>query len=214
MFDATILVVGSLTVVFLFRIIYVAFDIWSARTKSSSTRKRKLPVKTLVVLGSGGHTTEILALTKNLSSENYFPIEFCKASTDTTSKMRLPNPNISVHDIPRSREVGQSYFSSIFTTLYALLHTFVLVLSIRPGLVLCNGPGTAVPICLAAFCLRIVGYCEGKVVFVESFCRVKSLSLTGKLLYPIADAFLVHWPELKERHTHTVLLATLLERPR
>ena len=39
---------------------------------------------------------------------------------------------------------------------------------------------------------------KGNIVFIESFCRVKSLSLTGRILYAlgIVDLFLVHWPEL------------------
>jgi len=35
-----------------------------------------------------------------------------------------------------------------------------------------------------------------KIVFVESFCRSQSLSLSGRLLYPFVDRFVVHWDEL------------------
>lgn len=34
-----------------------------------------------------------------------------------------------------------------------------------------------------------------KIVYVESFARVKSLSLTGKLLRPLVDTFVVQWPD-------------------
>jgi hypothetical protein len=37
--------------------------------------------------------------------------------------------------IPRSREVGQSYFSSLFTTAFALLHAVGIVLRSSPQLV-------------------------------------------------------------------------------
>ena len=37
---------------------------------------------------------------------------------------------------------------------------------------------------------------RSKLLYVESFCRVKSLSLTGKLLKPIVDKFIVQWPDL------------------
>jgi hypothetical protein len=37
--------------------------------------------------------------------------------------------------IPRSREVGQSYFTSVFTTLKSLLYAMFTVLKHKPGLV-------------------------------------------------------------------------------
>jgi beta-1,4-N-acetylglucosaminyltransferase len=58
-----------------------------------------------------------------------------------------------------------------------------------------------VPVCLAAVFLRTLGLQGGaKILFVESFCRVESLSVTGKLLYCLADRFVVHWPELLQKH--------------
>jgi beta-1,4-N-acetylglucosaminyltransferase len=41
---------------------------------------------------------------------------------------------------------------------------------------------------------------SSKILFIESFCRVTSLSLSGKLLQPIASRFIVHWEELKAKH--------------
>jgi hypothetical protein len=41
-----------------------------------------------------------------------------------------------VHRIPRAREVGQSYITSVFTTLWALVWSFILALHIRANLVL------------------------------------------------------------------------------
>ncbi len=93
-------------------------------------------------------------------------------------------------------QVKQSWWTTLFTTLLGAAHSFLLVLAVRPELVLCNGPGTCVPICYSAFVLRLVGVCSPKIVFVESFCRAQKLSLTGRLLYPLADKFLVQWPEL------------------
>jgi beta-1,4-N-acetylglucosaminyltransferase len=46
---------------------------------------------------------------------------------------------------------------------------------------------------------------KAKLLFIESFCRVTSLSLSGKLLYPLASRFLVHWPQLKAKHPRATL---------
>jgi len=61
---------------------------------------------------------------------------------------------------------------------------------------LCNGPGTCVPLCFAAFLARVLLFRPCSVVFIESFCRVQSLSLSGLLLYPFVDEFVVQWPQL------------------
>jgi beta-1,4-N-acetylglucosaminyltransferase len=153
--------------------------------KQQRSRKRTTPIKTLVVLGSGGHTTEMLHLLQHLNPDYYTPLVYIVATTDTTSVRRV-QAFVDGHDsskinsrapdhiykIPRSREVGQSYLSSIWTTMVSLVYALYLCLRIRPGLLLINGPGTCLPIALVTLLYRILGLCEGQIVFCESFCRV------------------------------------------
>ena len=160
----------------------------------------------MVVFGSGGHTAEMIRMIRCLKDNKYAPFYFITGQTDMTTHdsviaARLP----FIHHarwftVPRSREVKQSWLSTIFTTLFSCIHSFVIVFSTRPELVLVNGPGTCVPICIAAFCCNFCGLSSSTIVFTESFCRVKSLSLTGKLLYPICDRFVVQWPELCDKY--------------
>ena len=105
--------------------------------------------------------------------------------------------------IPRSREVKQSWPSSVWTTLVALRFTLGLWKTLHMSdLLLVNGPGTGVPLCLVAWLLNRLKRATGvsdhatKIVFVESICRVKTLSLTGKILVHFTDNVLVQWPEL------------------
>jgi beta-1,4-N-acetylglucosaminyltransferase len=160
----------------------------------------------MVFWGSGGHTTEMIQLICRLNPQNYQPFYFVLGHSDTTSKAKilsasLPFQNaVSWQTVFRSREVKQSWISSVLTSLYSAVDCFIIVAKLRPGLILCNGPGTCVLLCYSAFFLRMVGVYDPVLVFVESFCRVKSLSLTGKLLYPIADRFVVQWPQLAEKY--------------
>jgi beta-1,4-N-acetylglucosaminyltransferase len=48
--------------------------------------------------------------------------------------------------------------------------------------------------------IQVMGFSNTKIVFVESFARVRSLSLSGKILYYLADRFIVQWPKLKESY--------------
>lgn len=92
-----------------------------------------------------------------------------------------------------------------------------------PDIILANGPATAVCVVLAARILRLLhslaahlplGRCteaedskpgakrkvhrfQLRTIFVESWARVTTLSLSGKLLLPFVDRFLVQWPGLE-----------------
>lgn len=94
--------------------------------------------------------------------------------------------------------MGQSYVTALWSTAAALVATVRLVAAVRPDVVLVNGPGTCLPVCLAAVGLSALGVADARVVFVESVCRVGSLSLTGRLLYALrlADQVQVQWPQL------------------
>lgn len=60
----------------------------------------------------------------------------------------------------------------------------------RPDYVMSTGAGLAVPFIIIGRILNI------KTVYLESITRNEELSLSGRLIYPIVDKFLVQWPEL------------------
>ena len=64
----------------------------------------------------------------------------------------------------------------------------------RPDLIVTTGSEIALPVCYMGKIMR------KKVVFVETLTRICDLSMTGKLIYPIADLFLVQWEHLCRRH--------------
>lgn len=188
---------------------------------------------TLAVLGSGGHTTEMLSLlcalltglrstqgtqTHSDTALFYDPRTYLVAASDTMSVRKIADfeANIpgeyQVKYIPRSREVGQSYGSAVFSVLRAQAACVPLLLAAQPDLVLCNGPGTCLPVCCAAFFMRVIGLKPARIVYVESFARVKSLSLTGRLLYQtrIADDVIVQWEELARRYPRAIFLGLLV----
>lgn len=173
------------------------------------------PRRVLCVLGSGGHTTEMLALLRALPSSRFAPRSFITASTDATSVARgeaagalAPGGRARVLRIPRAREVGQGALGAAWGTLAGFVASMGVVLGEQPCLLLVNGPGTCLPVCAAAVLLRAVGLLPGDavVVFVESACRVTSLSLSGRLALRagLADVVAVQWAQLAGAHPGTV----------
>ncbi|CDH51007.1 udp-n-acetylglucosamine transferase subunitalg14 homolog [Lichtheimia corymbifera JMRC:FSU:9682] len=169
-----------------------------ASTLSSRLRRRQ-PCRTCIFLGSGGHTAEMLQLAQYLDPNKYTPRTYVMASSDALSASKV-DPDESYY-IPRARHVGQGWISVPWTALKALLVAFQIIFKTMPDLILCNGPGSCVPICVAAYIPKILGIHPIQIIYVESFARVKTLSLTGKLLYLFVDRFLVQWPELQERYS-------------
>lgn len=198
----------------LIRLIYLLLTIRSSSRRNADVQgsieraKRKCPVKTLIVMGSGGHTAEMLQIVEHLDFAKYAPRQYVMAETDKTSVVKVIDVEVrrepdttkqqyEIVSIKRSRQVHQSYFSSIFTTLIAVGNSVPVVFQSRPDLILTNGPGTCVPICLVAFLAKLFFINRDcKIVFVESFCRVRNLSFSGKILQWITDLFVVQWPGL------------------
>jgi beta-1,4-N-acetylglucosaminyltransferase len=83
---------------------------------------------------------------------------------------------------------------SLVSLLRNLVAAWALLWSARPAAVITTGAGVAVPFCYLG---RLIG---AKVIYVESFARVDELSLTGRLVLPVAHDCFVQWPELAARH--------------
>ena len=182
-----------------------------------STVKRTSPCKALVILGSGGHTAEMLRLLSGMTLSNYHPRIYVLAENDKMSlekitkfELEAGSTRLDIRKIPRARKVLQSYFSSIFSTLYAIVFAIPLISTTLPELVLCNGPGTCIPVCFAAYVVKFLGLKSVKIVYVESFCRVESLSLSALMLYYFADLILVQWPQLQTKYPRTRYIGRLV----
>lgn len=194
-------------------------------------------IHVMAIAGSGGHTSEVLRLISGLNPNRYYPRSYVLAETDSSSESKIvafeaassasqanannggdaANVNQSrgsyqILKIPRSREVGQGWVSTVFTSIFSLFHSIPLVINSHPDLVICNGPGTCIPVCLIVRLVRMFRIVETKIIFVESICRVKSLSLSGKILYhlALADQIVVQWPELKTLYPKTQLLERIV----
>lgn len=214
-----------------FFLIIIVLFLRTVRVALSSPSSQKLKresdgAKLLVVIGSGGHTAEMVHILRSFLSDekktkkrddfsNVFPKrEYIFAVSDTTSVAKIErfereevqggtNGEYRNHFVPRAREVGQSYFTSVFTTLLAFWHSWRVYWKTKPDAILTNGPGTCVPVILACFLGKVFGYNSAcKVMYVESVARTRRMSLSGRLCYGLrlADVVFVMWPELKEKY--------------
>ncbi|CAJ1931112.1 unnamed protein product [Sphenostylis stenocarpa] len=197
-FSSAVFVVSLILV----RLLYVIYHSRSALRKRASK-----PVSTLIILGSGGHTAEMLNLLAVLQKDRFNPRFYIAAATDNMSlqKAQLLEDSLAAQNetrvtdtaqfmkIYRSREVGQSYITSIWTTLIAMVHALWLMIKIRPEVVL--------------------GIRWSSIFYVESIARVRRLSLSGLLLYKLrmADQLFVQWPQLQRQYPRATYVGRLIE---
>ena len=80
--------------------------------------------------------------------------------------------------------------SNIILMLKVCLQATSILLRERPDIVLSTGAEIAIPFLWIG---RILG---ARTVYIESWCRIRSKSATGPLVYPVSDLFLVQWPSL------------------
>ena len=220
--------------------------------------------RTLVVLGSGGHTTEMLSMLTNMPKAIAAGSVFVIAATDTMSQAKLDRcfPGADVRRTPRAREVRQSWFTrfcffnsgvvehvktrvalsfagnceyclrewvcpqlaasphprtqlthtrdracrtfcSVFTTFVAAVHAFRIVFAHQPDLVMCNGPGTCVPIAYAAWLMRTLRIKSCAIVFtvLSLSCVFRPLLLLATTLQRAMLEQCLHLVRV-ERHPH------------
>lgn len=89
-----------------------------------------------------------------------------------------------VPQINRREKDFKKKFIRLFKTARAILKKE------KPDVIITTGALAAFPFCLIGKLMR------KKIIYIETFARVNGKSLTGKLVYPFADLFLVQWEEL------------------
>lgn len=78
------------------------------------------------------------------------------------------------------------------------MQSFIILIKVKPNIILTNGPGTAVPLIAVAWLLRLFNILDCKSIFVESYCRIKHLSMSGKIIRYIVNEFIVPWPDVRK----------------
>lgn len=144
-------------------------------------------MRLLIVLGSGGHTKEMLRLVHLLGPGYEYSYLIC--ADDELDAQRINTPG-AVYRVIRPRLLNIGVLTIGLRTLWSAGQAFVALWRTRPRAIISTGPGIAVPACIVAKCLGI------KVIYIETGSRVFALSTSGKILSRVADLFFVQWEEL------------------
>ncbi|AKG03754.1 polysaccharide biosynthesis protein [Salimicrobium jeotgali] len=146
--------------------------------------------KLLLISSIGGHLTQLLQLEPLFSQYDYHIV---------TEKSAITKQMKKKHPVSFLVYGGRNYpVRYIFKFSFNIMKSFFLFLRERPDVVITTGAHTAVPMCYIAKLFR------KKVIYIESFAKTTSPNLSGRLVYPIADLFVVQWESMKKVYPKAV----------
>ena len=147
--------------------------------------------KVLFISSTGGHLNELLQL-KPLFKEYDSYIVTEKTKSNKSLKDNYKNVYYLVYGT--KKQLFIYLFKFIFNTFKSLF----LFIKIRPKVIVTTGTHTAVPMCYIAKLFR------SKVIYIETFANSKTKTMAGKIVYPIADTFIVQWESMLELYPKAI----------
>ncbi len=155
------------------------------------------PRRTCLAYSPGGHRAELERALAGITFADAFHVTFDDgraqpAGDHGREPARAPRRYHLCH--PRR---------SVWRTALNAWQSLLVLRRERPALVISTGADVAVPILLLA---RLFG---AAVIFIETAGSAEP-TLAGRLVYPVADLFIVQWPERLDRFPEAVLAEGLL----
>lgn len=87
-----------------------------------------------------------------------------------------------------------------------IINTFIaikILIKERPDVIISSGAAVAVPFFYLG---KLFG---AKTIYVEVFDRIDKPTLTGKIVYPVTDKFIVQWEEMKKVYPKAINLGSI-----
>lgn len=148
-------------------------------------------IKICLVGSSGGHLTHLYMLKPFWSSKERFWVTFDKED----ARSLLQGEQIYPCYFPTNRNIK----NLIKNTKVA----WRIIRQEKPDLIISSGAAVAVP-------FFYIGKLFGaKLIYIEVFDRIDKPTLTGKLVYPITDKFIIQWEEQKKIYKKAINLGSI-----
>ena len=154
--------------------------------------QEKKKKRVLFISSTGGHLNELRQLSSLFDKYDYHII----TEKDKTTEGLKEKYGSKISYLPYGTR--QKLFRYIFVYFYLCLKTIYLYFKIRPQYIVTTGTHTAGPMCYLGKIFR------SKIIYIETFANRNRKTATGKLIYPIADLFIVQWEEMLELYPKAI----------
>ena len=148
-------------------------------------------MKICLVGSSGGHLAHLNMLKPFWKDQERFWVTFDKEDARSILK---EEKMYSCH-FPTNRNL-KNLFKNTFLAIKVLKKE-------KPDVIISSGAAVAVP-------FFYIGKLFGaKTVYIEVFDRIDKPTVTGKLVYPVTDKFIVQWEEMKNVYPKAINLGSI-----
>ena len=158
----------------------------------NSTMQRSM-LKLCVGASSGGHMTELNSL---IEVSNNWSV---KPGMMITTLEFGPHAKNIPHYV-----LGECNRNSPFAAVKVFCRSFAVVLKERPDVVLTTG---AMPLAIFAVLAKLFG---ARIIWIDSIAQIDRVSLSGRLIMPLADKFYVQWPQIADQYEDAIYRGELI----
>ena len=148
--------------------------------------------KVLFISSTGGHLNELMQLSPLFEKYEYRII----TEKDKANERLKKEYGGKIYFLPYGTRA--KLFTYIFKYIYLCIKTIYLYFRIRPKVIVTTGTHTAGPMCYLG---KIFG---SKIIYIETYANINKKTATGRLIYPIADMFIVQWKEMLDLYPKAI----------
>lgn len=148
-------------------------------------------MKVCLVGSSGGHLTHLYMLKPFWQDKERFWVTFNKEDANS---------------ILEGEQIYHCYYPTNRSLKALLINTrlaWKVLRKERPDVIVSSGAAVAVPFFYLG---KLFGM---KTIYIEVFDRIDKPTMTGKMVYPVTDRFIVQWEEMKQVYKKAINLGSI-----
>jgi UDP-N-acetylglucosamine:LPS N-acetylglucosamine transferase len=145
-------------------------------------------IKLCLAASSGGHFEQLMMLKPLMNKYDKFVM------TERTN-YNVEITGIKTYYLRQINRKEKMFLPKLIINTLSSLGAFI---KEKPDVIICTGVLAMVPMCLI---MKMLGK---RLIYIESFAKVTSPTLTGRILYKYADQFYIQWEGLKRFYPNAI----------
>lgn len=143
--------------------------------------------KICFIASSGGHLEQLMMLKPLMEKYDTFIV-----TEETNYYVKFDKKTYYLNQINRHE------ISFIPKIILNSVKSLIIFINENPDYVISTGALAVIPMCIIAKLFK------KKVIFIESFAKITSPTLTGKLIYKFADQFYIQWESMRKFYPNAI----------
>lgn len=145
--------------------------------------------KICFVASTGGHFEQLMMLKPLMEEYDSFIV------TEKTVYSINKNNSFKTYYL---KQVNRKEFTFPINMIINFFKSFYIFIKEKPDYIITTGVLAIIPLALIAKLFR------KKLIYIESFAKISSPTMTGKFLYKYADRFYVQWKQMLEFYPNAI----------